>query len=218
MDKKILFNLLKKETKGELIKLLEAACCEMNASQTRRVFGHVVEKAKPKKAEGKKVQKEVNKFYKDSLAGKYYEPFDINSKNFMDMPEETEEWFENLNDHLLSSTQLSKQNDHLAAVDCFSLLYELIEKVENGEDIIFAHEYGMWMLPGDEKVYIKAYVLSLAATKSPEEYAKMTISIIRRDSYESFCNKVYAKVIRAANKDQQNFLRSEIERLNIRVK
>ena len=35
-----------------------------------------------------------------------------------------------LNDHLLSSTQLTNQGDHSTAIDCFSTLYDLIEKMD----------------------------------------------------------------------------------------
>ncbi len=61
------------------------------------------------------------------------------------------------------------------------MLYDLIEKMGDGDEIIFADEYGTWMIPGDEKVYIKAYIESLAATKVPDDYAKMTIPLLRKD-------------------------------------
>ena len=37
------------------------------------------------------------------------------------------------------------------AAECFVLLYDLIKQIEKGEEIVFADELGMWMLPGDEK-------------------------------------------------------------------
>ena len=218
MNEQTVLNFLKKQTKPVLLDLLSSAFREMNSSQKRSVFGSIIKQIKPSKLDGKKVLKDVKNFYKDSLAGAYYAPFDINSKNFSHIPEETEEWFEELNDHLLSSTQLTKQKDHSCAIDCFSILYDLIEKMGDGDEIIFADEYGTWMIPGDEKVYISAYIASLAATTLPEDYAKTIIPLLRKDSYESFFNNVYSTAIKSANKDQKKRLRAEIKKQKIRIK
>jgi len=218
MNEQAVLNFLKKQTKAVLLDLLSSAFYEMNSSQKRAVFGSIMKQMKPSKLDKQNVLKDVKKFCKDSLAGVYYAPFDINSKNYTHVPEETEEWFEKLNDHLLFSTQLTKQKDHSCAIDCFSMLYDLIEKMENGDEIIFADEYGTWMIPGDEKVYISAYIASLAAAKSPEDYAKATIPLLRKDSYESFSNKAYSIATKAANKDQQKCLKAEIQKQKIRIK
>lgn len=74
------------------------------------------------------------------------------------------------------------------------------------------------MIPGDEKVYIKAYIASLAATRLPDDYAKTTIPLLRKDSYESFCNKVYSIAVKAANKEQQKCLKVEIKKQKVRIK
>lgn len=218
MNEKTVLNFLKKQTKAVLLDLLSSTFHEMNLSQKRSVFGSIIKQIKPSKFDGKKVLKDVKQFHRESLAGAYYAPFDINSKNFSHIPEETKEWFEELNDHLLSSTQLTKRKDHSCAIDCFSMLYDLIEKMGDGDEIIFADEYGTWMIPGDEKVYISAYIASLAATKLPEDYAKTIIPLLRRDSYESFFNNVYSIAIKAANKDQKKCLRAEIKKQKIRIK
>ncbi len=218
MDEKILFKLLKKQSKTVLLDLLESAFYEMKINQKKAVFGYMMDQMKPSKTDGKQVAKDVKKFTNDSNNDAYYAPFDINSKNFSHIPEETEEWFEKLNDLLFFSTQLSEQGDHLYAINCFSSLYDLIEKMENGDEIIFADEYGTWMIPGDEKVYIKAYIKSLAATKEPDDYAKMTIPLLRRDSYESFSKKAYLIAFKSANKEQQKYLKTEIIKQNVRIK
>jgi hypothetical protein len=40
--------------------------------------------------------------------------------------------------------------------------------MERGEEIVFADEYGSWMIPGDEKTFVQAYVTSLAAVETPD--------------------------------------------------
>jgi hypothetical protein len=147
----------------------------------------------------------------------YYAPFNINSKNWMHVPEETKEWFEELGDLLQSSVQLTVQNDHLHAVACFGILYQLIEAMENGEEIVFSDEIGSWMIPGDEKECIAAYMTSLAATATPEEFTTTALPLLRRDSWQSFSTQAYPSAIRAADKAQREYLEAEIKRQKIRT-
>ena len=141
----------------------------------------------------------------------------INSKNYSDIPEETDEWCDRIADLLQQTIQLTGQGDHAQAEKCFSLLFELIEKMESGEEIVFAHEIGSWMIPVNDKEWIKAYLTSLAATCHPEQFAVRATPLIRRDSYQSFSATAYKSALEAANKDQKARLRSEIERLKIRT-
>ena len=217
MDEKILFKSLKKQTKSTLLELLYSVYYEMNTQQRRYIFGDLIQKSKPSKIVGKDIIKKSETFYQESLAGIYYAPFEINSKNFSDIPEETDEWFDKLGDLLQYSSQLTKQEDHASAVKSFEILYKLIDRMEDGEEIIFAEEYGSWMIPGNEEEYLNAYVLSLATVKTPEEYAKVVIPLIERDSIVSFCNKVYSLAVRHGNQEQTKYLKDEIKKQNIKT-
>ena len=212
MDKELLFKHLKGKKKAVLFELLKSAFDEMKTNQKYSVFGDAMKDAKPLKVDGSQILKKVRQFYKDSLDRRYYAPFDINSKNFSNIPEETKEWFEVLNDFLLNSTQLSQASNHLAAIECFSILYELIKRMEDGDEIIFADEYGSWMIPADESVNLNAYISSLAATKTPEEYARFTVPLIRRDRYMSSTNKVRTTAIQAGNREQREYLEAALKR------
>ena len=215
MDKEQLFKYLRGRRKSALLKLIEDAFDELTTYQKYSVFGDSVKRAKPAKVIGSQLLEEVRRFRADSLARVYYAPFDINSKNFSHIPEETTEWFETLNDLLLGSTRLSQSGDHITAVDCFSILYELIGKMEYCEEIVFADEYGSWMIPGDEQVYIEAYISSLAATKTCDEYARLAADLIRRDSRQSHTAKAHSTAIRLANKEQREALKAEVKRREI---
>jgi hypothetical protein len=94
----------------------------------------------------------------------------------------------------------------------------LIEQMERGEEIVFAEEVGSWMIPGDEKVYLRAYISSLAATTTPEDFAEAMVPLLRRDSYGSFANKVYATAIRVAHTRQKAQLKAAITRHRIKIK
>ena len=90
--------------------------------------------------------------------------------------------------------------------------------MEDGDEIVFADEYGTWMITGDEKRFVKSYLSSLSVTSTPEKYANGAISLIKRDSYESFRNKVYATAVKVADKDQKAFLKTEVKKQQIKTK
>jgi hypothetical protein len=218
MNEELLFKVLKRQTKATLLELLYSAYSELNTQQRRYIFGVLMKKSKPSKIIATDVIKESEQFYKDSLAGIYYAPFDINSKNFSHIPEETEEWFEKLGELLQASTQLTKQEEHSSAVKSFKILYELIDKMEDGEEIIFADEYGSWMIPGNEKEFLDSYISSLSKVKTPEEYTQILIPLLKRDSYSSFCNQVYSIALKHSNEEQGKYLKDEIKKQNIKIK
>ena len=159
----------------------------------------------------------VKKFERESLTGVYYAPFNMNSKNYHDIPKETARWFERLANLLQASVQLTRQKEHAQAMACFGILYGLIHAMENGEEIVFAEELGSWMIPGDEKKFIAAYLTSLAKVAATEEFVEIAIPLIRRDSHSSFVDQVYRSAWRVATQSQRALLQSEIERLGIRT-
>jgi hypothetical protein len=206
MDRTQLFQFLSTQDSSVLLDLLSAAYDEMNRDQRQAVFGQRVRTLPPAPVDGKVLLNEIELFRRESLAEVYYAPFDINSKNWMDVPEETEEWFERIGDLLKASCQLTAQGDHLHAVACFGILYELIDAMESGEEIVFGDEIGSWMIPGNEKQYIVAYMTSLAATATPEEFTAAATPLIRRDSRHGFATQAHTSAIRAANEAQRAHL------------
>jgi hypothetical protein len=168
--------------------------------------------------DGKKLLRTIRRFQRESLAGAYYAPFNMNSKNYMDIPPETEAWFDSLGELFASSTQLTQQKDHQLATACFGLLFELIDAMESGKEIVFADEYGSWTIPGDEKRFTSANLRSLAATATPEAFAAVALPLIRRDSGQSFASEVYQSAVRVATKGQRAFLEAEIDRQRIKTK
>ena len=217
MDKQRVFKALAGEDPSLLLDLLKRAYNVMKIDQRKDVFGNYAQSLLPEPVDGEDLLIEIEAFRDDSLAGYYYEPFEIRSYNYTHVPEETEAWFEKMGDYLIASRQLTEQGDHTDAVACFRMLYALIEKMESGEEIVFADEYGSWMIPGDEKTYIAAYMTSLAATTTPEAFTEAAIPLIRRDTYQSLATQAYASAIRAADEDQQAHLEAEVRRQEIRT-
>jgi hypothetical protein len=164
MNKKQLFAFFRQQDAQVLLQFLDAAYEEMTTDQREAVFGQTLRQTESLHVDGAVLLTQVRQFQRDSLARKYYAPFDINSKNFMHIPEETKAWFEQLGDLLTDSARLSQQGDHTDAVACFQILYDLVEALCRGDEIVFADEYGTWMIPLDEQKSIPAYLASLAAT------------------------------------------------------
>ena len=54
----------------------------MNIDQRRWVFGKLVDELPPAPVGGEVLLDEIELFQRESLAGMYYESFDINSKNW----------------------------------------------------------------------------------------------------------------------------------------
>ncbi|MBI9088303.1 MAG: hypothetical protein JEZ12_03745 [Desulfobacterium sp.] len=217
MNKDRLFDHLKTQEHSKLLELLSSAFEAMDTCQRHDVFGKLIKEIPPSPVDGEELLGDIEAFHSSSMAGYYYEPFNINSKNFSDIPEETEKWFDEIGDHLEDSSRLTDQGDHDIAVQCFKLLHELIDKMEDGEEIVFAEEYGTWMITGDEKRFVNSYLTSLSAISTPEEYAAGSIPLIKRDSYESFHNKVYSTALKLAAKEQKALLKKEVKIQMIRT-
>ena len=171
----------------------------------------------PEPVDGAKVLRAVKKLQRESLAGVYYAPFNVNSKNWMHIPKETGDWFDRLGQLLQASKQLTKQKEHSRAVACFTILYALVGAMEDGQEIVFADELGSWLIPGDEKKFIAAYLKALSAVATPEEFIAAAIPLIRRDSHHSFADQVYRSATRVATKSQKALLQMEIERQSVKT-
>lgn len=215
MDKERVFNLLKKQPKSVLLDLLESAFDELKTSQRKWIFDDFAEQ-RPSAVDGEDLLQEIQAFERESLSGLYYAPFDINSKNYMDIPEETEAWFDRIGDLLKDSAKLTEKGEHALAVQCFDILYKLIETMEEGdEEIVFAEECGSWMIPCEKKDILASFIASMAATKSPEMFTASVLPLIRRDRIQSFSGKVYTSANRVASKEQRSHLKAELKRQDI---
>lgn len=212
MDKETLFQQLQRQKKAVLLELLDGAYEAMTPSQRRQIFSHLLKRVPPAAIDGKSLLEQVQQFDQASRAGEYYAPFNVNSKNFMEIPEETSAWFARLGDLLQDSSRLTAQSDHEQAVACFQILYRLIDVMESGEDIVFADELGSWMIPGDEKQYIDAYLASLAAIATPEQFAEQALPLVHRDSYSSLIHQVYQTACKLASPAQKEQLQAEVKR------
>ena len=185
MNETNLFDFLETQAASVLLGLLRTAYDQMDRDQRQAVFGGLIKTLPPAPVDGEALLDEVEDFRRESMAGVYYAPFKINSKNWRHIPDETREWFDRLGELFQAGAQLTTQGNHLHAVACFGTLYTLIAAMEDGEEIVFGDEIGSWMIPGDEKQMVAAYMTSLAATATPAEFTAATLPLIRSPGFAS---------------------------------
>jgi hypothetical protein len=101
-----LLKLLAQQEKSALLAYLEACLIAMSQEQRQAVFGKLVYEGHTAKLSPSEVLAAVSQFHVDSLAGKYYAPFDMNSKNYDWTPPETEAWFDEISIWLDCSCEL----------------------------------------------------------------------------------------------------------------
>jgi hypothetical protein len=85
VNEKHLFKLVKQQPSSALLDLLAYAYREMSVQQRHAVFGARVRDAPPSSVNGPALLKRIKRFYGESVAGKYYAPFALNSQNFTHM-------------------------------------------------------------------------------------------------------------------------------------
>lgn len=217
MNKERLFHLLGEQDKEALLELLQAAYEFLDDDDRQSIFGEFVQQTPPTPVDGERLLVDIEQFVTVSRDGYYYEPFRIDSRNFMEVPAETEEWFGKMGELLQDCCQLAAQGAYPHTVAGFGLLYELLEEMEKGEEIVFGDEIGSWMIPGDEKQYLTAYMTALAHIATTDAFVDVVIPLARRDSWNSLAGEVYATASRLANAAQREKLDEEIRRLNIRT-
>ncbi|MBV8558240.1 MAG: hypothetical protein JO116_22100, partial [Planctomycetaceae bacterium] len=115
-DRSQLFDILKRQKKSVLLALLERSYDEMEPKQQRAVFGALTKQPPTAKVKAVALLEEVEQFRRDSLAGKYYQSFMINSKNWTHIPDKTRAWFRRMGDLLRDASALTRQGDHAGAV------------------------------------------------------------------------------------------------------
>lgn len=205
---------LRKLKKDELLQVLHEAYQALPSSRVVSVFGKYVDlttldSPPPSRKSGapRRLLEAVQRFHAESLAGHYYESFQVNSKNFMEKSEGTELWISTCNHLFDKCVELSRQGQHAEVHTAMDLLFELLEQIDTGSDeiIFFADEAGSWQVGIDNEKVLPVYFTSLAAVAEPEEYAARVVEVIgERGSYAS--EKFLKAARKAANEAQREAL------------
>ena len=146
MEKETIFNHLSGLKKRKVLTYLDSAWETMTEMQRRTVFGELNKGLMFELLTPLEHLKAVEVFCNDSMNKKYYAPFDINSKNYRTIPEKTSIWFDTIGELLDRTCEWVNKGEKEIALKSFKLLFDIIKIMENSASIVFADEYGDWMI------------------------------------------------------------------------
>jgi hypothetical protein len=150
---------------------------------------------------------DVKRFEKASLAGEYYESFDVNSKNYMRKSGGTSAWIAECRRLLDRCVTNAKKGNPTEVREAMDILFGLLTRIDEGnEDVLFfADEGGSWQVGVDWAKVLPAWFKVLSATATPEEFAGRIISVLSRH-YHYGRDKMLAVARRTATPDQRKAL------------
>jgi hypothetical protein len=155
---------------------------------------------------------EVQAFYTKSLAGQYYESFDVNSKNFTELSMGTESFLAEFHRLLTKCVRAAKEGPPQPVRDAFELLFRILERIdESQDDVIFlAKEAGSWQVGVAWRMVFPIYFRCLAETASAAEFGRIVNQVVRtfaRQDWAHFRLEA-SKVANAAQAAALNKLKS----------
>lgn len=117
---------------------------------------------------------EVRKFHAASMRGDHFESFAVNSTNFMQESEGTEEFIADFDRLLGKCVRASEKTPGPPLREAFELLFGLLRHIDEGHDdvIFFADEGGSWQVGVNWRAALPAYFQCLAQSASPEDFAR----------------------------------------------
>lgn len=150
---------------------------------------------------------EVKAFEKASLAGEYYESFDVDSKNFMEKSEGTTGWIAECRRLLDRCADQAKKAEPADVRQAFDIIFGLLDRIDEGrEDIIFfADEAGTWQVGVHWEKVLPPWFKVLSATAGPEEYGERIVSLLKHH-YDYGSAKMLAVARKTATPAQRQAL------------
>jgi hypothetical protein len=122
----------------------------------------------------------VRAFEKASLAGEYYDSFDVDSRNFMQKSAGTLGWIAEclrLLDRCVTQARKAEPADVCRA---FDIIFGLLDRIDEGRvDILFfADEAGAWQVGVDWEKVLPSWFKVLSATAGPQEYGERIVRLL----------------------------------------
>ncbi len=123
---------------------------------------------------------DVKEFQRASLNNEYYESFNVNSRNFMDISGGTEAWIDECNRLLDRCVAQSDKGYSAETRDAFEIIFSLLEHIDECFDdiIFFADEAGSWQVGVTWKEVFPAWFKCLSPITDPEEYASKIVRTV----------------------------------------
>ena len=154
---------------------------------------------------------DVKLFEKASLAGEYYESFDVSSKNCTQQSTGTSAWIAECLRLLDRCVTNAKKGNPTEVREAMDILFGLLNHIDEGHDdvIFFADEGGSWQVGVDWARVLPAWFKVLSATAGPEEFAGRITALLSHH-YRYGRDKMLAIARRTATPHQRKAL-AEVE-------
>ncbi|MGH7269239.1 MAG: hypothetical protein ACREJ3_02315 [Polyangiaceae bacterium] len=198
---------LRKMTRGDLLIVLDRALVHVPKHRLHEVVDGFIAFDALVAVNGKgrtRVIDKVRAFDHASRRGDYYESFNVNSKNFMEKSEATEEWIAECERLLGDVLGLAANGDPTEVRQALELLFALLRRIDEGEDdiVFFADEGGSWQVDADWPKVLPAYFRCLSSTAAPAEYAELVNAIVK-DFARHDAPKFMSRARGAATREQK---------------
>lgn len=145
----------------------------------------------------------MTKTFRDaSLRGEYYENFFVDSSNFMAVSTGTRGWVAEC--HRLLDRCIVEVADPGTTRQAFGILFDLLRRIDAGEEIVFfGDEHGSWQVQVNWRKVFPAWFACLAATATPDEFARLALdAIIELDGEYDFENH-FAAALTSGTEEQR---------------
>jgi hypothetical protein len=139
-----------------------------------------VKQLRPDAVGKKSLLADVRAFETASRAGKYYESFNVNSKNFMDKSTGTRAFIADCDRLLDRCVTQAPKGDAAEIREAIELVLGLLRSIDecNDDIIFFADEAGSWQVGVDWAKVLPAWILCLSRTSEPDEYARSVLECV----------------------------------------
>lgn len=154
---------------------------------------------------------DVRGFDAASRAGRYYESFDVSSRNCMEKSVGTCAFIaecRRLIDRCVAQTKRSAAPETRVA---FEVIFRLLRHIDDGHDdvVFFADEGGSWQVGIDWRAVLPAWFRCLARVAEPEEFAEAVVDIV--DAFEPQARgRLFAAAGRVARRAQRAALEARV--------
>jgi hypothetical protein len=150
---------------------------------------------------------DVKLFEKASLAGDYYESFDVNSRNCTQQSNGTSAWIASYHRLLDRCLTNSRSSDPKEVGEAMDILFCLLDRIDecNDDILFFADEGGSWQVGVDWPRVLPVWFQVRSAIDEPEEYARRITALISHH-YQYGRDKMLAIARRIATPHQRKAL------------
>jgi len=151
---------------------------------------------------------ELQKFHVHSMAGRYFEDFEVNSRNCTEQSRGTDAFIAEFKRLLRECISAADSGQYAVTRQAFELLFGLLRHIDEGHDdvIFFADEGGSWQIGVDWRGVFAAYFRCLAETAAAEDFARSVDQAI-----EDFAEHDRPQYLRSAHAVASSAQRAALE-------